>query len=281
MKAAIQRCIDAIRKDPLVGKGSCSTVDECLDDDDVVTRILDDFDLGLIEDPTVAVRKARDFEEGQLERALDARWGEDDDPQLAYREWKAAREQDEATGTAARVTEDQPTDEGARTMTTTATKKPKTDNRGTCTGCNKKGARLNADGRCTKCRDDKGKAAVQDSSPQFVDGVLLLDTGSETIDVGNKKVRGYSYRHDKTTLLHTLSYPAGVVAHKPVTPATYTLPKGAQLVARTVYELVVDGRVIKGLGALVEAGTVQVVLHEEERTTPPAKPKAEPQAGAK
>lgn len=75
--------VDAIRADRKVGKGSRSSIDECYDDDDLWE---------LVKDATSAaadVEIARTTELHFLERGLDQRWGEDDDPQLlAYNEFK-------------------------------------------------------------------------------------------------------------------------------------------------------------------------------------------------
>lgn len=77
-----QKLIDAVRNDPRVGSGSCTTVDECLEDSELWEIIKS------ANTEAEAVRLAHDFEGLKVEQALNARWGEDDDPQLAaYREW--------------------------------------------------------------------------------------------------------------------------------------------------------------------------------------------------
>ncbi len=79
-----QPLIDAIRNDPKVGRGSCTSVDECFDDSDLVEL----FEREGITTPEAAVKAAYEIEGLRLEAALNARWGEDDDPQLkAYNEW--------------------------------------------------------------------------------------------------------------------------------------------------------------------------------------------------
>ncbi len=159
----------------------------------------------------------------------------------------------------------------------------KTDNRGTCKKCEKKGRRLNAAGLCTDCRPASAAPAAEGESSESTPAVtrrgkvLELDAGSETIDVSGASVRGFTYPFDPKKTVHTLTFPAGVSAHKAITPATYKLPKGAQLIVRRSYELVIDGKVVRGMGALVEDGTIAVELHEDERQTPGARRKAEAQ----
>lgn len=87
MNASDDPRVQAIRKDPLVGKGSCSSVDECWSDKELLS-FLDGDDVTLEE----CIVWARDHEEGHLEQGLNARWGEDDDPQLSdYHDFKEAR----------------------------------------------------------------------------------------------------------------------------------------------------------------------------------------------
>ena len=74
--------IDAVRNDKKVGAGSCSTIDECFDDNDL-WEIIED---AKSEDD--AVRMAHEYEGLRLEQGLNQRWGEDDDPQLkAYNDF--------------------------------------------------------------------------------------------------------------------------------------------------------------------------------------------------
>ena len=85
--------VDAIRAHPLVGRGSCSAVDECMTDDELLAEV---------KDMTVdeAVEWALDDQELWLERGLNQRWGADDDPQLlAYNRFKEARDGDTGRGT--------------------------------------------------------------------------------------------------------------------------------------------------------------------------------------
>ena len=72
-----------IRKDPKVGVGTCSSLDECYSD----TELVDCLD-----DEGVTAKTALDWarrSEGlHLEEGLNQRWGDDDDPQLqAYDEF--------------------------------------------------------------------------------------------------------------------------------------------------------------------------------------------------
>jgi len=76
--------VEAIRKDPCVGHSSCTSVDECFSDNDLV-RHLNSEGISLEKD---AVEWARDYEQMFMEQLLNTRWGSDDDPQLAeYKAW--------------------------------------------------------------------------------------------------------------------------------------------------------------------------------------------------
>ncbi len=68
--------IDAIRRDSVVGRGSCSTIDECFSDEELAELV------EACEDVAAAVSLARRREGESADRALDQRWGDDDDPQL-------------------------------------------------------------------------------------------------------------------------------------------------------------------------------------------------------
>lgn len=74
--------IDAIRSNSVVGRGTCTTIDECYDACDLVAE-LDDAG---ITDPKEAVLWALAREGIALESALNTRWGLDDDPELTA--WK-------------------------------------------------------------------------------------------------------------------------------------------------------------------------------------------------
>ena len=76
--------IEAIRNDAMVGRGSCSSVDECYSD----SELLELFSEDNISTPRKAVEWARNSETLWLERGLNQRWGADNDPQLLmYNEW--------------------------------------------------------------------------------------------------------------------------------------------------------------------------------------------------
>ena len=78
-------CIKAIRNDALVGRGTCSTIDECYSDSDLHEYLAEDN----VSTPRKAVEWARRWEGLRVENALNYRWGADDDPQLlAYNEWQ-------------------------------------------------------------------------------------------------------------------------------------------------------------------------------------------------
>lgn len=80
----------AIRSHKLVGRGSCTNIDECYEDGDLI----EDLDLVGIIDPEAAVKWAIEGAGLFLEQGLNARWGEDDDPQLlAYQEFKKKSEE--------------------------------------------------------------------------------------------------------------------------------------------------------------------------------------------
>lgn len=70
--------VEAIRKDPCVGRGTCTTLDECFSDDELSWKLNED---GVIS-ASAAIQWARNYEGLFTEQALNARWGEDDDPQL-------------------------------------------------------------------------------------------------------------------------------------------------------------------------------------------------------
>jgi hypothetical protein len=80
----LKQAIEAIRSDKLVGRGSCTSIDECYSDDELANDLLR-FGITLAD----AVKWARETEGLFLEQACNARWGEDDDPQLVnLHEWQ-------------------------------------------------------------------------------------------------------------------------------------------------------------------------------------------------
>lgn len=77
--------VEAIRQDPVIGRGTCSSVDECYEDKELVEHL----DKEGIVTEKAAVTWARGLEQVFQEQNLNARWGEDSDPQLAqWNEWK-------------------------------------------------------------------------------------------------------------------------------------------------------------------------------------------------
>jgi len=86
--------VTAIRADKLVGRGTCSTLSECWDDVEIA-EILEEEGITTLKG---AIEWARDYEGLRTEQALNARWGEDDDPQLlAWQAWNAALDEDKAS----------------------------------------------------------------------------------------------------------------------------------------------------------------------------------------
>ena len=76
--------VTAIRNHSKVGRGTCTSVDECWDDKEII-EFLDDNNV-TTEDG--AIEWALEQEGLFLEQGLNQRWGEDDDPQLiAWNEW--------------------------------------------------------------------------------------------------------------------------------------------------------------------------------------------------
>lgn len=80
--------VEAVRSHPLVGRGSCSTVDECL----TAPELMDILQEAGATTPEAAVNVALDFEGLKLEQATNCRWGADDDDELKnLEEFEAAR----------------------------------------------------------------------------------------------------------------------------------------------------------------------------------------------
>ena len=70
--------VTAIRDHSRVGRGTCTSVDECWDDKEII-EFLDENNITTEEG---AIEWALDQEGLFLEQGLNQRWGEDDDPQL-------------------------------------------------------------------------------------------------------------------------------------------------------------------------------------------------------
>ena len=80
--------VQAIREHKLVGRGSCSSIDECMSDEELVQE-LDERKVGTADE---AVKWAVHHEDLFLEQGLNQRWGEDSDLQLlAYNEFQTAK----------------------------------------------------------------------------------------------------------------------------------------------------------------------------------------------
>jgi hypothetical protein len=78
--------VTAIRADKLVGRGSLTSIDECMGDDELIAVLDEDG----ATTPEAAVKWAIWSEGLHVEMALNCREGNDDDPQLvAYNEWRA------------------------------------------------------------------------------------------------------------------------------------------------------------------------------------------------
>jgi hypothetical protein len=79
----VMTMVESVRADRLVGKGSCSSIAECWNDNELAELI------ELCESPAAAVLRARTVEGVHLERGLNQRFGDDDDDQLiAYHEFQ-------------------------------------------------------------------------------------------------------------------------------------------------------------------------------------------------
>ena len=82
----MEALVKAVRADERVGVGSCTSIDECYTDEELAQWFAEEG----ITTPEAAVAAAHEREGLRLEAALNARCGEDDDPQLAeWRAWQA------------------------------------------------------------------------------------------------------------------------------------------------------------------------------------------------
>lgn len=76
--------VEAIRKHPKVGRGSCTSIDECY----TTEELIQEMDAEGVCNAEWAVKWALEREGLHLEQGLNARWGSDDDPQLkAWEDW--------------------------------------------------------------------------------------------------------------------------------------------------------------------------------------------------
>lgn len=165
--------------------------------------------------------------------------------------------------------------------------------RGVCTSCKVKHVWTKG-GLCTKCRPDTATtviASIADQVPAAIEPatgrpstagrILVLDNGTMELDAGGKEVGGFCYPFDPTKTVHTLTFPAGVSAHKAVTPVTYKLPAGSKIIVRRAYELLIEGQPVRNLAAAIEAGLVKAEIHEDQRQTPAARRKTTGQGDSK
>lgn len=77
--------VAAVRNDPVVGRNTCSVIDECYAAGELA-HALHAYGIKTVPE---ALKWAREVEQRDLERALDCRWGEDDDPELgSYEHFK-------------------------------------------------------------------------------------------------------------------------------------------------------------------------------------------------
>lgn len=84
MNLTPQQIVSVIRNDKNVGSGTCSTLDECFDDAELVAKF------GHLDSELAVIRAAYEHEDRQIGRMLDQRFGSDDDAELAIaKDWKA------------------------------------------------------------------------------------------------------------------------------------------------------------------------------------------------
>ena len=82
--------VQAIREDKMVGRKTCSTVDEAFSE----ASIIEELDDAGIKTPEAAVKWAIEIEDFQMEKALNQRSGEDSDTQLKMsEEWDALKKE--------------------------------------------------------------------------------------------------------------------------------------------------------------------------------------------
>jgi len=90
LDAAPEEMVAAIRADKVVGKGTCSSIDECHSDEDLEYYLDKDGITTIV----AALKWAREQEGFFQEQGLNQRWGEDDDPQLVnYRDFEKANKE--------------------------------------------------------------------------------------------------------------------------------------------------------------------------------------------
>lgn len=104
MKATTQEMLDAIRNHKLVGRGSCTVVDECYSDR-YIARELETYKVETIDG---AIAYAINEQSGFLEAGLNQRFGDEGDPQLV--EWKEWQERIAGLETTEPTPEPQPSE---------------------------------------------------------------------------------------------------------------------------------------------------------------------------
>jgi hypothetical protein len=78
--------VKAIRDDKKVGRGTCTTIDECYSDEELIAELNEEG----VKTPADAVKWAHELEGLRIENALNHRWGEDSDPELErYKNWNS------------------------------------------------------------------------------------------------------------------------------------------------------------------------------------------------
>lgn len=84
-----QELIDAIRKHPLIGRGTCTTIDECYDRAELWPAFGIPAGNMTLE---AAINAAIESEDLRMDRMMDCRFGDDDDAEIAMKdEWETAK----------------------------------------------------------------------------------------------------------------------------------------------------------------------------------------------
>lgn len=82
--------VEAVRADKLIGRGTCSVVDECCSEAEIIEE-LDDLK---ITSPLEAIKYYRELEGLHMDKMLDCRWGEDSDPEIKIaKDWEKRKEE--------------------------------------------------------------------------------------------------------------------------------------------------------------------------------------------
>ena len=84
MSVSTEAMMEAVRSHPKIGRGSCSTIDECFSDKELIEALQENG----CKTEAEAVNFALEYEGLRIEQATNCRWGEDNDPELtAYNQW--------------------------------------------------------------------------------------------------------------------------------------------------------------------------------------------------